>query len=158
MMETPDLRLRAFEKSDDAEVTSWFPDAGAVRFFAGKRLKWPLTAEQWDGIRSDETLTAWTAILGDDTGAVGHGELVRETESVVRLARLAVAPAVRGRGVGRALVAALVAMSRANGYSRATLTVHPDNANAIRAYRGLGFRPVSEQGAKELRMELDLTK
>jgi hypothetical protein len=59
-MEPIDLRLRPFVPDDDAEVTGWFADAGELRFFAGKRLKWPLDSVQWDGIRSDPTLTACT--------------------------------------------------------------------------------------------------
>jgi ribosomal protein S18 acetylase RimI-like enzyme len=160
-MDSTDLRLRPFVPGDDAEVTRWFADAGALRLFAGKRLRWPLDTAQWDGIRSDPTLTAWTAILGEDARPVGHGEIVEESPTEVRLAMIAVAPSVRGRGVGRTMVAALIEKCREADYSLVILFVHPDNATAIRAYRGLGFRPSPVAGnsnSNSLRMDLRLKK
>jgi GNAT superfamily N-acetyltransferase len=137
----PELRLREFVESDDAEVTSWFADAGELRFFAGRRLRWPLDAGQWRSIRLDPSVTAWTAVIGEDPTPMGHAEMVRESLTVVRLARIAVAPAFRGRGLGRALVTQVIARCRDAGFLLATLASHPDNTNAIRAYRSLGFLP-----------------
>jgi ribosomal protein S18 acetylase RimI-like enzyme len=158
------LVLRPFVADDDAEVTSWFPDAGALRFFAGRRLTWPLDDEQWEGIRSDPTITAWTAVLGDDPIPVGHAEIVEESESRIRFARLAIAPGLRGKHLGRQVMRELIEKARDLGYSIAFLYVHPDNTNAIRGYRSLGFEPVDEpvtiDGAvvsEGLRMELAIT-
>jgi ribosomal protein S18 acetylase RimI-like enzyme len=151
------LTLRPFVSADDAEVSSWFLDAGELRFFAGPRLTWPPDSRQWDLIRTDPTLTAWTAVLEGDDTAVGHGELVRESDELVRFARIAVAPALRGRGLGLALGRALLASARQSGFSRAALVVHPENTTAIRAYRSLGFvavNPPSSTG--KLWMELGL--
>ena len=151
------LRLRPFVAGDDAEVTSWFPDAGALRFFAGRRLSWPLDDEQWEGIRTDPTITAWTAVLGDDPNPVGHAEIVEETGSRIRFARLAIAPQLRGKHLGREVMKNLIAMVRDRGYTQAYLFVHPDNTNAIRGYRSLGFEPVDEPGlGGGLRMELGI--
>jgi ribosomal protein S18 acetylase RimI-like enzyme len=102
-------------------------------------------------------VVAWTGVLGDSPLVIGHGELVTESSATVRLARLAVAPRVRGDGVGRAMVASLIEKSRASGHTLLTLTVHQDNSTAIRAYRGLGFIPVGTALARaNLRMELAL--
>ena len=152
-----ELLLRPFVEDDEDEVTSWFADAGELRFFAGKRLRWPLDAGQWRSIRLDPSVSAWTGVRGDDPTPVGHGELIEESSAIVRLARLAVAPRERGHGVGRGMLASLIAKSRASGHSLITLTVHQDNSTAIRGYRGLGFTPVGTALAHaSLRMELAL--
>jgi ribosomal protein S18 acetylase RimI-like enzyme len=158
-MEPINLRLRPFVPDDDAEVTGWFADAGELRFFAGKRLKWPLDSVQWDGIRSDPTLTAWTAAIGSDPTPVGHGEIVEESPTTARVARIAIAPSARGRGLGRQLVKALLEKCDESNYRLVILFVHPDNSTAIRAYRGLGFRPSPTPGKNNsLRMDLRLKK
>jgi ribosomal protein S18 acetylase RimI-like enzyme len=153
------LRLRPFVESDDGEIATWFADAGELRFFAGPRLRWPLDSGQWRSIRLDPSVAAWTAVLGDDDTAVGHGELITESPTEVRLARFAIAPTLRGRGLGRALLALLVESSVAAGASLMTVGVHPDNTNAILSYRTLGFRLSTEQaGSGSLRMELPLDR
>ncbi|MBF9072665.1 GNAT family N-acetyltransferase [Streptacidiphilus fuscans] len=55
------------------------------------------------------------------------------------LEKLAVAAAAHGRGIGRALTAALVADAREAGIEVLTLDARGDNANALRLYRSLGF-------------------
>jgi ribosomal protein S18 acetylase RimI-like enzyme len=152
-----DLRLRQFVEADEDTVTSWFSDAGELRFFAGPRLIWPLDAGQWRSIRLDQSVTAWTAVVGDDDVPIGHGELVAESPSTVRLARLAIEPRNRGKGLGRALVLSLIAKSREGGYGLVALNVHQDNSTAIRAYRGVGFEATgSALVHASVRMELSL--
>ena len=65
-----------------------------------------------------------------------------EEEDEAELARLIVAPAARGRGVGRALTAALVANA---GYENIFLRVRPDNSVALATYRGAGFEDVAPE-------------
>jgi RimJ/RimL family protein N-acetyltransferase len=156
-MTNDQLRLRPFTTDDDAEVTNWFSDAGQLRMFAGKRLSWPLEVAQWDGIRNDPTITAWTAVLGDDPTPVGHGELVTESPQLVRIARIGIAPAARGNGLGRLMLSQLIEKARLEHYERAILFVHPDNSVAIRAYRGLGFEAVGGQSNNgHMKMEASL--
>ncbi len=88
---------------------------------------------------------------------VGHGELVAESDGSVRLARLAVRPHERGHGLGRAVIVGLVAKGREAGHSLMTLTVHQDDATAIRGYRGIGFELSGAALAHStVRMELHL--
>ncbi|HEX4444501.1 MAG TPA: GNAT family N-acetyltransferase [Galbitalea sp.] len=153
------LRLRPFVEADDDVVGSWFADAGELRFFAGPRLRWPLDSGQWRSIRLDPSVTAWTAVLGDDDTAIGHGELITESPTAVRLARFAIAPALRGQGLGRALLALLADGSIGAGASTMTVDVHPDNTNAVLSYRTLGFQasPQSTESG-QLRMVLPLAQ
>lgn len=53
---------------------------------------------------------------------------------------LAVLPAFRGRGVGRALLAAVDERARARGCAKVTLEVREDNAPARGLYQAHGFR------------------
>ncbi len=156
-IEASDLHLRPFLRSDEDEVTTWFPDAGAVRFFAGTRMTWPLDSQQWQGIRDDPRISAWTAVLRDLPAPVGHGQIEEESASVIRVARIAIAPSQRGQGLGRTLIMRLIERGRVGGHSLAIVDVHPDNLTAIRGYRGLGFEPTSGSGQRgTLRMQLSL--
>jgi ribosomal protein S18 acetylase RimI-like enzyme len=154
------LRLRPFARIDDDQVSSWFTDAGELRFFAGPRMVWPPDSEQWEQIRLDPTLTAWTAVLNDDPSVVGHGELIIENAETVRFARIGIAPPLRGRGLGRALGSALLEKAAEGGYRLAVLLVHAENASAIRSYRALGFHAVagSSENNHRMRMELELNR
>jgi ribosomal protein S18 acetylase RimI-like enzyme len=155
--ENEELSLRPFVEADEAEVTSWFADAGELRFFAGPRLIWPLDDGQWRSIRLDPSVTAWTGIFGEDQTPVGHGELVTESPTVARAARLAIAPRHRGHGVGRAMMVKLIEEARRDGRTLLALNVHQDNTAAIRAYRGFGFEPAgSALVHSNVRMELPL--
>jgi len=58
---------------------------------------------------------------------------------------LAVAATHRGKGVGRALLQALVRLARDDGYPALSLSVSPDNP-ARRLYESEGFRRVGESG------------
>jgi GNAT superfamily N-acetyltransferase len=135
------LRMRPFVEADDAEVTSWFADAGELRFFAGARLRWPLDTGQWRSIRLDPSVTAWTGVFGDDPTPIAHAEMIADSADHALLARLAVTPKLRGQGVGRAMMPILLSKARDAGFTSVTLAIHPDNSTAIRAYRSFGFEP-----------------
>ncbi|MCL2730408.1 MAG: GNAT family N-acetyltransferase [Actinomycetia bacterium] len=74
---------------------------------------------------------------------VGLGYWLRHDRPTHRphadLEKVAVAGAAHGRGVGRALTAALIADARQAGIEVLTLDARGDNANALRLYRSLGF-------------------
>ena len=57
-----------------------------------------------------------------------------------------VAPEVRGQRVGRALVAAVIAWARGEGYRRVVLDVADANRAAIRLYESCGFVATGETG------------
>jgi GNAT superfamily N-acetyltransferase len=57
------------------------------------------------------------------------------------LADLAVSPALRGRGIGRRLIAACEAFARDRGAQWLRITVLAANEDAVRLYRSAGFAP-----------------
>jgi ribosomal protein S18 acetylase RimI-like enzyme len=81
------------------------------------------------------------ALLGDRVVGLGYWRrYARPTHRPhADLEKVAVGPAAQGRGVGRALVAALVDDARSAGIEVLTLDARGDNANALHLYRSLGF-------------------
>ena len=79
-----------------------------------------------------------------DRRLVGLGYWLRYARPTHRphadLEKVAVAAAAHGRGIGRALVAALVADARRAGIEVLTLDARGDNGSALHLYRTLGFR------------------
>jgi ribosomal protein S18 acetylase RimI-like enzyme len=78
-----------------------------------------------------------------DRRLVGLGYWLRYARPTHRphadLEKIAVDAAAHGRGVGRALTAALIADARRAGIEVLTLDARGDNSNALRLYRSLGF-------------------
>lgn len=71
---------------------------------------------------------------------VGYGEVwVDAEEREAELARIAIAPARRSRGLGRALTRLLTGEARRLGFSNIWLRVVPTNRSAISAYTAAGF-------------------
>lgn len=64
---------------------------------------------------------------------------------VVDVLSLAVHPAARRRGTGRALLGELLAQARSTGAARVLLEVAADNDGAIALYAASGFRPISRR-------------
>lgn len=61
------------------------------------------------------------------------------------LARLAVQPALQGRGIGRALVADLVQQADRHGLYRLTVNTQSDNATSLALYQKTGFHETGER-------------
>jgi len=71
-----------------------------------------------------------------------HGEGFVD-EATPELA-IAVVPSARGKGIGSALLDALLARARADGYPSISLSVDRNNARAIELYERHGFARVDE--------------
>lgn len=72
---------------------------------------------------------------------------------------IAIDPLVRGMGLGKLFVSFLHAVARRRGASEVRLKVHPNNAIAIRLYKGLGYTFQAEEAGQIVgfaRLQLDL--
>jgi len=72
-------------------------------------------------------------------GKIQHPTELASNDHVWHVTGLGVDPAFEGRGVGRALMEALMEMARERGGSRMTLRVFAANERARRLYERLGF-------------------
>jgi L-amino acid N-acyltransferase YncA len=101
--------------------------------------------EQWDAshlptlrlvARSAGEVVGWAALLPASPRPVYAG---------VAEVSVYVAGSARGRGVGRALLSALVAASEGAGIWTLEAVVFPENAASVALHRGLGFREVGRR-------------
>ncbi len=90
----------------------------------------------------------WIAVSGEDT--VGCVALRPLDDSAAEVKRMYVSGPSRGRGVGRALMEALLAGARARGYATVRLGTLDDMVAAQSLYRSLGFAPVERYRPDEL--------
>jgi carbonic anhydrase len=90
-------------------------------------------------------------------GCVG---LSKADDGAAKMKRLYVRPQFRGKGIGRALAAAVIEAARESGYERMRLYTFPFMREAIALYRTLGFKRVRAEGCwgrgKPVCMELAL--
>lgn len=102
-------------------------------------------------------------VEGDGGGeVVGTCALVVEPDGTLELAKMAVHPSARGRGVGRALGEAAIDAARARGAAQLELLSNRALLPALALYRALGFveapLPKSDYARANIRMTLDLTR
>lgn len=80
------------------------------------------------------------AVAGDE--ALGCGGLVTLEPGIGEIKRMYVRPTARGRGVGAALLQALLSQGRAMGLARVRLDTAPELLEAQALYRRFGFVPI----------------
>ena len=81
-----------------------------------------------------------------DERVVGACAILRAGDTVVELAKLAVAPDAQGRGIGRRLTLAAIERARSLGVERVELMSNRQLTTAIRLYESLGFRSCAAPG------------
>ena len=95
------------------------------------------------GLRQVYAQPDGTVLLALVDGApAGCGALRRLDESTGELKRMFVPENYRGRGVGLGLGQALLATAKTAGYRRLRLDTSIRQLEALKLYKGLGFRPI----------------
>jgi [ribosomal protein S18]-alanine N-acetyltransferase len=102
-------------------------------------------------------------VAADDEGLAGYALVIRRKGArKARLYSIAVDPLRGGRGVGRALLAAVQSHAIEQGCESLRLEVREDNRRALALYERLGYRRFGryedyyEDGAPALRLEKHL--
>ncbi len=86
----------------------------------------------------------WATVAETDGQVIGY-QLSTRNQLGVHLARLAVRPAVQGKGLGYALVADLIEQAGRRGISHLTVNTQDDNATSLALYQRMGFRETGER-------------
>jgi mycothiol synthase len=136
----PDLTVRAFSRGpDDAPVHALVEEA-----MAGVPGNEPRSLESWQAAKVDKE--GWDPslwLLHEDAGGLAGVVLCERWEDGVGYVDyLAVAPRLRGQGLGRAMLLHGMAALRDAGLTVAELSVQGENAGATRLYESVGMRPV----------------
>jgi GNAT superfamily N-acetyltransferase len=125
------LRLRAIRLRALQDV----PDAFATTFEEASTRP----ADEWSAQLA--RLPTFVAVVdGNDAGMV-RCDRDRDQSTAAWLLSMWVAPKMRRRGVGAALVGAVVDWARAGGFERLLLEVADHNTPAIALYTRMGFTP-----------------
>ncbi len=101
--------------------------------------------------------------LLDEVGVQGTCAVIRHDAETFELAKMAVAPAARGRGYGDRLVEAAIAFARGSGARRLMLVSNTRLAPALTLYRKHGFRdvpldPANGYSRADIQLELRLSQ
>lgn len=88
----------------------------------------------------DDAVRCWWGVTDDDGALLACAADTSAATGVGHLSSIAVHPAARGRGLGRAVVAALTRSRFAAGCDVVTLGMYADNAAGRALYDALGFR------------------
>jgi ribosomal-protein-alanine N-acetyltransferase len=86
----------------------------------------------------------WATVAEADGQVIGY-QLSTRNPIGVHLARLAVIPAMQGKGFGNALVSNLILQARQYGISHLTVNTQSDNALSLRFYQRMGFHETGER-------------
>ena len=140
------MELRGFTDEHGRLVAGWAGTAQEVALLCG-RLEYPFPEELTGSWRKvDPDIQSY--LFFDGETPVGYGEVwLDDEEDEAELARIIVDPQLRGRGIGAALVRALLGPAGAAGHPDIFLRVRPENAVAIRTYQRVGFEDVPAEDA-----------
>lgn len=130
-----DLRLRALQDSPDAFGST------LQRESAFRDELWAERIER--GARSPTDLPL-VARLGDEMIGLTWGRVQESDPGDVHVYQVWVAPEHRGRGVGQALLDAMIEWARAAGARQISLEATCGNTPAMRLYTRAGFLPVGD--------------
>lgn len=142
---TTSLTLRPFVAADDERLISWIESPEFLMQWAGPIFTFPLDTAQLQRYRllatgDPPTRYIYTALLGE--APVGHIELsqVDRRQRSATMARVLIAPAQRGRGLGGQMVTAALAVGFDQlGLHRLDLNVFDFNTAALACYTRVGF-------------------
>lgn len=134
-----DFRLRVAAEADIKYLMSWFPTARSVDIWGGPKFRFPFTAATFDEDVRWRRIDSYCLFdTADEMLAFGQ---IYQRHGRINLARLVVSPLRRGQGLGKELIARLMAKGQESfpldSYS---LYVYKDNHAAKACYTRMGFQ------------------
>lgn len=145
----PPVILEPFTEADIDQLIAWIPTPEFLAQWTGAAFSYPLDRAQLTrhlaGTNGETPACLVYKAVNPETGqTIGHGELARidSRNLSAALARILVGPpGLRGRGIGQALVIALLRVAFEDlSLHRVALNVFDFNHSALRCYRKVGFK------------------
>ena len=131
--ETPGIRIRKMTEVDLAEVEK--TDAASFD---------PLWQNPLETLRRAYAQALYATVVENENGIIGY-QISTGGGQRAHLARLAVHPAVQGKGAGRALLNDLFVFLTHMGISRLSVNTQSDNQASLNLYQRMGFVRTGEQ-------------
>jgi ribosomal protein S18 acetylase RimI-like enzyme len=131
-------QLRRATVRDLQDVASWITTARECELWAGPRLRFPLDAARLPVLIDFAHASTFALMAGDRLAA--FGQIIPKAAGRGHLARVIVAPELRGQGHGERLIRLLIDEARRQSHVRISLNVDRQNVPAIALYSKLGFR------------------
>lgn len=132
------LMLQSFQANYLRDLMSWFPDRSSCQTWGGLQFRYPFTVHTFRDDAKVQELASW--VMVDDDGVLRAFGQYYARLGRCHLGRLAVAPSLRGRGIGSILVRELARRGLDDlGADSCSLFVLPGNERAARLYSRLGF-------------------
>jgi ribosomal protein S18 acetylase RimI-like enzyme len=137
-VDNPILQLIKATEAHAPQIMSWFPDEHSCRVWGGPAFRFPFTLETF--MADAKLAEAPSYVLIRETAELcAFGQFYLRAGRC-HLARLAVAPTQRGRGIGTELIRMLMREgTSALGVTESSLFVHVTNTAALALYQRLGF-------------------
>ncbi len=143
------LTLRAAVAADYEAISHWVSNSAQCAHWAGPHMPFPFSGAELPGliaasrgIVAGESASNFSLVDGraESPDAIGFGQLIQESPTEFRLARIIIAPERRGQGLGAVLCRLLIGRAgRIPGAQLVKLYVYRGNAPAHRLYTKLGF-------------------
>jgi UDP-2,4-diacetamido-2,4,6-trideoxy-beta-L-altropyranose hydrolase len=132
-----EVTLRRATEDDSGLLLDWRNDPVAIRFSVSGRGVAPAEHREWlMGRLADPGTRLWIAEQAGTT----VGQVRVDMDAGIGTVSVAVAPSQRGRGLGSAVLQAMVtAMESEPGVRRLRALAHAENTASIRAFERVGF-------------------
>lgn len=136
---SPRVTLRPARAGDAKVLREWRNDAMAVRFSVSARQVSAAEHDRWLAERLADPATRLR--IAEEEG-VPVGQVRIDIAGATGAVSIAVAAEARGRGLGQAMLRAMLDEVGQRGGATLTLTAvaHPDNTASIRTFERVGFR------------------
>ncbi|MEJ2765356.1 GNAT family N-acetyltransferase [Photobacterium sp. MCCC 1A19761] len=133
------MELMRFQDEHASELVNWFQTKEESLMWGGRVFDWPLNQSSIIQRATEDNLQFFTLVEG--TQVLGFIEFQRMSLTEVRLCRVAIHPAVRGKGLGRQLIQlSLLKIKALPHVTLVTLAVFQRNVVAKNCYESLGFQ------------------
>jgi ribosomal-protein-alanine N-acetyltransferase len=141
-----------FRRPPPAILDARASDAAALAVLHGRAFAHGWSESEFERLLADKAVVAHVARAGN-RGAPAGFMLSRRAADEAEILTVAVAPAERGRGIARALLARHLGRLAALGITRVFLEVDDGNRPALRLYARAGFREVGRREGYYARAE-----